>query len=261
MPLRFSQYVFRDILMNRPNYENSIEEKNFFSWYRSFAITLGEAIYPYICASGETKKQQAYHHTYTSQTCRPRGQGRTDEASGRGTQEYITPSLIRVASFYDGINKFSQVSKKNNEDKVDWDNMIDRYKEHRWDIEQLIRSGGMPPSHFTIVTAFAVAVGLHDGLGGSTFATALILACIAMYDATSEGLHAGRQAEVLKQIVFELPVEHPLAERRPLRELLGHTPPRVCFNSGSKRMMLLEDCCRYSSSEIEPREIIPIPVV
>nr|GFC20968.1 acid phosphatase/vanadium-dependent haloperoxidas proteine-related [Tanacetum cinerariifolium] len=43
----------------------------------------------------------------------------------------------------------------------------------------------------------------------------------AMYDETSEGLHAGRQAEVLKQIVFELRAEHPLAESRPLCELLG----------------------------------------
>ena len=35
--------------------------------------------------------------------------------------------------------------------------------------------------------------------------------------------------QVLNQIVFELPAEHPLAESRPLRELLGHTPPQVCI--------------------------------
>lgn len=33
--------------------------------------------------------------------------------------------------------------------------------------------------------------------------------------------------QVLNQIVYELPAEHPLAESRPLRELLGHTPPQV----------------------------------
>lgn len=81
-----------------------------------------------------------------------------------------------------------------------------------------------------------------------------------MYDATGVRLHAGRQAEVaippsgphfhvndnstcivsishhnlvanilqvLNQIVYGLPAEHPLAESRPLRELLGHTPPQV----------------------------------
>ncbi|KAI3763488.1 hypothetical protein L2E82_13384 [Cichorium intybus] len=101
------------------------------------------------------------------------------------------------------------------------------YREHRWDLKQLIGSGGMPSSHSATVTALAVAVGLQDGLGGSSFATALIIACIVMYDATGVRLQAGRQAEVLNQIVYELPAEHPLAESRPLRELLGHTPPQV----------------------------------
>ncbi|KAM7468741.1 hypothetical protein LguiB_016303 [Lonicera macranthoides] len=44
-----------------------------------------------------------------------------------------------------------------------------------------------------------------------------------MYDATGVRLQAGRQAEVLNQIVYELPAEHPLAESRPFCELLGHT--------------------------------------
>ncbi|KAL3649865.1 hypothetical protein CASFOL_006268 [Castilleja foliolosa] len=102
-----------------------------------------------------------------------------------------------------------------------------RYKENRWDMKQLIASGGMPSSHTATVTALAVAVGLKDGFGGSTFAIALVLACVVMYDATGVRLHAGRQAEVLNQIVCELPAEHPLALSRPLRELLGHTPTQV----------------------------------
>ncbi|KAI9112167.1 hypothetical protein K1719_016690 [Acacia pycnantha] len=44
-----------------------------------------------------------------------------------------------------------------------------------------------------------------------------------MYDATVVRLQAGRQAEVLNQIVYELHVEDPLAESRPVRELLGLT--------------------------------------
>ncbi|KAM7484101.1 hypothetical protein LguiA_000110 [Lonicera macranthoides] len=101
------------------------------------------------------------------------------------------------------------------------------YKEKRWDLKQLIGSGGMPSSHSATVTALAAAVGYHDGFGGTLFATALVLACVVMYDATGVRLQAGRQAEVLNQIVYELPAEHPLAESRPLRELLGHTPPQV----------------------------------
>ncbi|CAK9162015.1 unnamed protein product [Ilex paraguariensis] len=104
------------------------------------------------------------------------------------------------------------------------------YKEKRWDLKRLVGSGGMPSSHSATVTALALAIGLQEGFGGSLFAAALILACVVMYDATGVRLHAGRQAEVLNQIVYELPAEHPLAEIRPLRELLGHTPPQVCFD-------------------------------
>ncbi|MQM05467.1 hypothetical protein Taro_038277 [Colocasia esculenta] len=102
------------------------------------------------------------------------------------------------------------------------------YKERRWDAKQLIGSGGMPSSHSATVTALAVAIGLQDGFGGSIFAAAMIVACVVMHDAFGVRLHAGRQAEVLNQIVFELPLEHPLANTRPLRELLGHTPLQVC---------------------------------
>ncbi|KAK7399983.1 hypothetical protein VNO78_11181 [Psophocarpus tetragonolobus] len=101
------------------------------------------------------------------------------------------------------------------------------FKERRWDLKQLVGSGGMPSSHSATVTALAAAIGLQDGFGGPLFAFALVFACIVMYDATGVRLQAGRQAEVLNQIVYELPAEHPLAESRPLRELLGHTPPQV----------------------------------
>ncbi|KAH0897236.1 hypothetical protein HID58_046804 [Brassica napus] len=99
--------------------------------------------------------------------------------------------------------------------------------EKRWDLKRLVGSGGMPSSHSATVTALAMAVGLQEGFGGSLFAMAFILTSIVMCDATGVRLHAGRQAEVLNQIVYELPSEHPLAESRPLRELLGHTPPQV----------------------------------
>lgn len=101
------------------------------------------------------------------------------------------------------------------------------YREKHWDLKQLVGSGGMPSSHSSTVAALATAVGLQEGFGGSLFATSLVLACVVMYDATGVRLHAGRQAEVLNQIVCELPDEHPLADSMPLRELLGHTPPQV----------------------------------
>ncbi|KAJ9709727.1 hypothetical protein PVL29_001281 [Vitis rotundifolia] len=105
------------------------------------------------------------------------------------------------------------------------------YRERRWDIKQLIGSGGMPSSHSATVTALAAAIGLQEGFGGSMFAISLVIACVVMYDAFGVRLQAGRQAEVLNQIVYELPAEHPLAESRPLRELLGHTPPQTKIGS------------------------------
>ncbi|CAN1794731.1 Uncharacterized membrane protein YuiD, partial [Linum perenne] len=106
-----------------------------------------------------------------------------------------------------------------------------RYREKRWDVKQLIGSGGMPSSHSSTVTALAMAIGFQEGFEGSLFAAALILASIVMYDATGVRLQAGRQAELLNQIVYELPAEHPLAESKPLRELLGHTPAQVIAGS------------------------------
>ncbi|CAN6449056.1 unnamed protein product [Victoria cruziana] len=85
----------------------------------------------------------------------------------------------------------------------------------------------MPSAHSATVTALAVSVGLKDGFVGSLFAVAAVMACIVMHDAFGVRLHAGRQAEVLNQIVYELPEDHPLSEIRPLRELIGHTPLQV----------------------------------
>ncbi|KAK9155610.1 hypothetical protein Sjap_003090 [Stephania japonica] len=101
------------------------------------------------------------------------------------------------------------------------------YKEKRWDSRRMLGSGGMPSSHSASVTALAAAIGFQDGMGGSMFALAVVLSAIVMYDASGVRLHAGRQAELLNQIVCELPSEHPLSSARPLRELLGHTPVQV----------------------------------
>ncbi|CAH9138817.1 unnamed protein product [Cuscuta epithymum] len=101
------------------------------------------------------------------------------------------------------------------------------FKEKRWDSRRMLSSGGMPSSHSATVTALAVAIGFQDGAGGSAFAIAVVLACVVMYDATGVRQHAGRQAELLNQIVCELPPEHPVSSVKPLRDSLGHTPLQV----------------------------------
>ncbi|KAF5758828.1 hypothetical protein HanRHA438_Chr16g0746371 [Helianthus annuus] len=101
------------------------------------------------------------------------------------------------------------------------------YKEKKWDPKKIVGSGGMPSSHSSTVVALAVSIGLHDGVESSSFAIAVVMAFIVMYDASGVRLHAGRQAEVLNQIVCEFPPEHPLSTSRPLRDSLGHTPLQV----------------------------------
>ncbi|CAL1354135.1 unnamed protein product [Linum trigynum] len=105
------------------------------------------------------------------------------------------------------------------------------FKERRWDSRRMLGSGGMPSSHSATVTALAVAIALEEGTGAPIFAVALVLACVVMYDATGVRLHAGRQAELLNQIVCELPPEHPVSNCRPLRDSLGHTPIQVLAGS------------------------------
>ncbi|XP_042382799.1 uncharacterized membrane protein YuiD-like [Zingiber officinale] len=105
------------------------------------------------------------------------------------------------------------------------------YNERRWDPKRLIGSGGMPSSHSATVVALAVATGIHDGWGSSSFATSTILAAVVICDASGVRLHAGKQAEVLNQLLYELPEGHPLYDYRPLHELLGHTPLQVAVGA------------------------------
>ncbi|KAL1562970.1 hypothetical protein AAHA92_05483 [Salvia divinorum] len=100
-------------------------------------------------------------------------------------------------------------------------------KDSKWDSRKMVSSGGMPSSHSATVTALATAIGLEEGVGAASFSIAVVLACVVMYDATGIRLHAGRQAELLNQIVCEFPPGHPVANVRPLRDSLGHTPLQV----------------------------------
>ncbi|XP_028547522.1 uncharacterized protein LOC110116046 isoform X2 [Dendrobium catenatum] len=76
------------------------------------------------------------------------------------------------------------------------------FKEKRWDSRRLLGSGGMPSSHSATVVALATAIGLQEGTAGSSFALAIVLASVVMYDASGIRLHAGRQAEATQWLVF-----------------------------------------------------------
>lgn len=77
-----------------------------------------------------------------------------------------------------------------------------------------------PPQGITTAIAF------QSGFGSTAFAMAVAFSSIVMYDAAGVRRHAGKQAEVLNQVIDELLDGHPVSDVR-LKEVLGHTPLQV----------------------------------
>ncbi|RVW79850.1 Condensin complex subunit 2 [Vitis vinifera] len=73
-----------------------------------------------------------------------------------------------------------------------------------------------------------------------------------MYDASGVRLHAGRQAELLNQIVCELPPDHPVSNVRPLRDSLGHTPLQLLHYESSS----CEEETVKQKEHFLPREVL-----
>jgi acid phosphatase family membrane protein YuiD len=100
--------------------------------------------------------------------------------------------------------------------------------ERRVAIDRLLETGGMPSSHSATVSALATALGFSHGWASPYFAISAVLASIVMYDATGIRRAAGKQAELINDLVSEL--AHLFDEGfRPLvlKTLLGHTYPQV----------------------------------
>jgi acid phosphatase family membrane protein YuiD len=95
------------------------------------------------------------------------------------------------------------------------------------DLRILARTGGMPSSHSCCTMGMAVSVGLIDGFNSVSFAIALCVAIIVMYDAAGVRRTVGLQARVLNQIMEEIFSEHPRLSSERIKEFLGHTPVEV----------------------------------
>ena len=93
--------------------------------------------------------------------------------------------------------------------------------------KRLFQTGGMPSSHGAFMMAMTTSVGLVSGFNSVSFAIALTLALLVMYDAAGLRRAVGRQASVLNQILAEIFSEHPHLSTQKFRELLGHTPIEV----------------------------------
>lgn len=90
----------------------------------------------------------------------------------------------------------------------------------------LFSSGGFPSSHSATVSALALGIGKYYGWDSPMFAVSAIYGMVVLYDAAGVRRAAGKQAEVLNQLVERLSQGSDLAQDR-LKELIGHTPFEV----------------------------------
>lgn len=93
-------------------------------------------------------------------------------------------------------------------------------------LQLIMSSGGFPSSHSSTVSALALGIGKYYGWDSPIFAVSIVFGMIVMYDAAGVRRAAGKQAEVLNQLVERLYQGSDLAQER-LKELIGHTPFEV----------------------------------
>ncbi|HZK85427.1 MAG TPA: divergent PAP2 family protein [Desulfosporosinus sp.] len=94
------------------------------------------------------------------------------------------------------------------------------------DFQLIFSSGGFPSSHSATVSALAFGIGKYYGWDSPIFAVAAVFGMIVLYDATGVRRAAGKQAEVLNQLVDRLSPSLNFDQKR-LKELIGHTPFEV----------------------------------
>lgn len=93
-------------------------------------------------------------------------------------------------------------------------------------VRLMVSSGGFPSSHSAIVSALSFGIGRYYGWDSPIFAAAAVFSLVVLYDAAGVRRAAGKQAEVLNQLVERLYHGPDPAQER-LKELIGHTPLEV----------------------------------
>ena len=94
------------------------------------------------------------------------------------------------------------------------------------DLKQAFGTGGMPSSHSALMISTTLGIGLFDGFNHPTFALAIAISTIVLYDAAGVRRQAGIHAERINMIIKELFEGKPL-EEEDLKVMLGHSPLEV----------------------------------
>jgi acid phosphatase family membrane protein YuiD len=88
------------------------------------------------------------------------------------------------------------------------------------------KTGGMPSSHSSLVTALATSIGFEYGVSSPMFTLSLFYGILIIRDALGVRRSAGKQAQVLNELGQELN-EKLGTTLRPVKEVSGHTPTEV----------------------------------
>ncbi len=111
---------------------------------------------------------------------------------------------------------------------------LNALKTGKWDVKQILGSGGMPSSHSAGVTSLATYVGLKLGSRSLDFALSIIFGLIVMYDAQGVRKHAGETAikvneleKRIDQLSGDNQDEAHDKKSKQLKESIGHQPEEV----------------------------------
>ena len=90
----------------------------------------------------------------------------------------------------------------------------------------LWKTGGMPSSHASLVTALATSIGFRYGANNPMFILSLFYGILIIRDALGVRRAAGLQAQALNRLGIELQRQHGI-DFEPVKEVHGHTTSEV----------------------------------
>lgn len=95
------------------------------------------------------------------------------------------------------------------------------WRDHTFDVNAMLSTGGMPSGHSALVSSIATAVGIKYGPFDDLFAIVLVFAAIVIYDAMNIRYQSGLHAHALNKI----------RGGKQLNESLGHLPSETLAGS------------------------------
>jgi acid phosphatase family membrane protein YuiD len=102
-------------------------------------------------------------------------------------------------------------------------------RKHGWDLRYSIAYGHMPSAHTAFVASLVTTVALIDGFAQTSFAIALTLAIIVIFDALRLRVYMGEHAQYLNALTKELKLDESTFPR--LKERVGHKPEEVAVGA------------------------------